>query len=191
MISRRAQGTGFTLYEIIIVLVITAVLGMVAFPRLDASRYRADSVVQNIRSTLQQAQRYALVRQHDVIVSFDTVGGNINIGMDANNDQVIEAGELLLTKSIETSNRFMRAPSGVNGAVTNSIVGAGLRSMNGMPTATFHRDGSLSTDLEIYITVPGKVTPYVYRAITVVQSTGHTDWYRWNAQTNKWQVSSL
>ena len=133
MIRRTDRRDAFSLYEIIIVLVIAAVLGAVAYPRLDMSRYRADAVVQNVRSALQQAQRYALVRQHDVIVSFDTTAGKIKIGMDANNDAIIETGELLLTKSLETSNRFMMAPAGVNGTVTHPIVGAGLRTMNGMP----------------------------------------------------------
>ena len=186
-----APRPGFTLYEIIIVLMIGAVLGAVAFPRVDLSRYRGDSLVQNVRSALSQAQRDALVRQHDVIVSFDTVGKRILIGMDANNDMVISTGELLRVKSLETANAFRRASTGVNGAVTSSIVGAGLRTMSGMPTVTYHRDGSLSSDLEIYLTAPGKGTAYVYRALVVIQSTGRSDWYRWNAETSRWQAAAL
>jgi prepilin-type N-terminal cleavage/methylation domain-containing protein len=197
---RRAQqrrwtgaGTrGFSLLELMVVMVIAAVVGTVALPRIDSSRYRADSVVQNVRSALQVAQRNALVRQHDVILNFDTIGNRIRIGMDGNNDQLLTTGELIQVRELQSGNQFKRPPAnGISGSVATSIVGAGLRTMDGMPTVTFHRDGSLSSDLEIYIRVPGKTTAYVYRAVSVIQSTSRSDWYRWSVESNAWRSGAL
>jgi prepilin-type N-terminal cleavage/methylation domain-containing protein len=182
---------GFSLLELLVVMVIAAVVGTVAVPRLDSSRYRADAVVQNVRSALQVAQRNALVRQHDVILNFDTVTHRIRIGMDGNNDQFLTAGELIQVRALQTGNRFRRPPSGLAGSVSTSIVGAGVRTMDGMPTVTFHRDGSLSSDLEIYIAVPGKKTSLVYRAVQVIQSTARSDWYRWSVESSAWRSGAL
>jgi Tfp pilus assembly protein FimT len=177
--------------ELLIVLIIAGVLGAVAYPRLDTSRYRADAVVMNVRGALQQAQRYALVRQHDVIVTFDTVGNRIRIGMDGNNDLVLSQGELILNKSLETGNAFRVPPAGLNGAVAASVKGPGMRIFSGIPGIVFHRDGSSSSDVEIYLSSPAKGSAYTYRAVLLVQSTGRTEWYRWNTETNKWSPASL
>ena len=69
--------------------------------------------------------------------------------------------------------------------ITNPVSGSQVAAVNGYPTATFHRDGSVSTDAEIYIKVAAHGPPW-YRAITLTQSTGRVDWFRLNAQTGKW-----
>src|SRR5476649_766385 len=60
----------FTLAEIMIVVVISGVMVALEIPRIDTTKYRADAIAQIVRTTLQTAQRQAITRQHDMVVSF-------------------------------------------------------------------------------------------------------------------------
>jgi prepilin-type N-terminal cleavage/methylation domain-containing protein len=187
--SRPAAA--FTLIEVLLVLVVAGVLAALAYPRLDVSRYRADAMVQGVRSAMQQAQRQALVGQHDVIVSFDTTAHRVRVIWDANNDQLLTTGEHVKWVSLEPGNHFTNPGTGVAGSTTKAVEGPGIKIMDGMQTVTFHRDGSLSSDIEVYMTTPGKGTALVWRAVTVIQSTGRSEWFRRNPTTGNWQGASL
>ncbi|HEY2896107.1 MAG TPA: hypothetical protein VGJ12_03150, partial [Gemmatimonadaceae bacterium] len=60
--------------------------------------------------------------------------------------------------------------------------------VDGMPTIVFRRDGTASSDLEVYL-ASSKELADDWRAIQVVQSTGRTDWYRY--LNNLWKVGSI
>ena len=62
--------------------------------------------------------------------------------------------------------------------------------VNGMPTITFHRDGSVSSDAEIYVSIAAR-GPKMYRALVLTQATGRIDWYRLNTSSNKWVIAGL
>jgi hypothetical protein len=68
----------------------------------------------------------------------------------------------------------------VNGPIpTAPVTGAGLQTLSGLQSVIFRRDGSASTDLEIYVTTRDAVK-VEYRAVTVTASTGRTEMYKWN-----------
>lgn len=171
------------------VVMLTAIIVGLAYPRIDVSRYKADAVVTGVRSAMQQAQRASLVAQYDVIVSFDLSGGRIRLVWDANNDHSISDGERVTWTSLASGNQFATPTAGIRGVVTAPVTGATPRVMDNMPTVTFHRDGSLSSDLEIYMSTTGH--PTLWRAVTVVQATGRTDWFRLNPQTHAWAAGAL
>jgi prepilin-type N-terminal cleavage/methylation domain-containing protein len=175
---------GFTIVEVAVVIVIVGILGAVAFPKIDVARYKADSVVTVVRSTMQQAQRASLVAQHDVIVSFDLEGNRIRLVWDANNNKTPDAGERTTWTPLSSGNKFAKPPIGVRGAVNDAVVGPDVKMLQAMPTVTFHRDGSLSSELEIYMST--MATPVRWRAVTVVQATGRTDWFRKNTTAAAW-----
>ena len=78
------------------------------------------------------------------------------------------------------------AVNGISGThITIPVSGAQIATLTGFPTLTFHRDGSVSTDAEIYIKVAAHGPPW-YRAIRLTQATGRVDWYRLNVQSSKW-----
>jgi len=173
MMNRR----GVTLLEILVVLVLTGLMFKLAWPKIDVTRYKADAVVTGVRSSMQQAQRASLVAQHDIIVSFDLTGGRVRIAWDADNDHLIGQTERVIWNPLLSGNRFAIPATGVKGSsVSAAIVGSQVRMMDNMPTVTFHRDGSLSSELEIYMSTTGH--PTLWRAVTVVQATGRTDWFR-------------
>ena len=186
MKSSRFTGrrSGFTLAETAVILMLAGIIGVLAYPRIDAGRYKADSVVTVVRSSMQQAQRAALVSQHDIIVSFDLATGRIRLAWDANNSHVIESGERVLWNTIASGNKFAKPPIGIHGTVTEPVVGSNVRQLDNLPTVTFHRDGSLSSELEVYMSTVS--SPVRWRAVTVVQATGRTDWFRKNTNGNAW-----
>ena len=187
--TMRSTRRGFTLMEICVVLMLTGIIVGLAYPRIDVSRYKADAVVTGVRSAMQQAQRASLVAQYDVIVSFDLSRQRIRIVWDANNDHHIQDGERIIWQPLTSGNQFATPAKGVRGDVTGPVIGATTRVMDDMPTVTFHRDGSLSSDLEIYMSTTGH--PTLWRAVTVVQATGRTDWFRLSPQTGKWIGGTL
>ena len=176
--SIKQVHPGFTMVEIIIVLVMMAVVAGMAIPRLNLSQFRADAAAQQVRSVFQTAQRTSLTRQYDVIVSVDTAQFGLRIAEDVNNDGSIQVSEWKFWRPTGEGNRFEIPPMGLNSpTVTSSVFGAQLRIVDGMKSVIFHRDGSTSTDAEIYVqsTYKGRSD---YRAISVTRATGRTELYR-------------
>ncbi len=189
-LHRVRRAIGFTLIEILIVLVMIGALLALVGPRLDLARYRTDAAVQGVRSVLMQAQRTALVRQYDVVISIDTVHNALLWAEDANNDGTIQSTEHKRSYPLNDGVVFMVPPTGLDSAVSSAVVGAHLGTMNGLPTITFHRDGAATTDLQLYIAGPANPT-HTYRAVRLTQGTGRTDWYLYNAQANTWKLGGL
>lgn len=178
---------GFTLAETMVVLVILAMLITLAIPRMDTSRYRADAVAHIVRTSLQTASRNSITRQHDMIVTFDTLGDRIQIAYDENNDGVIGPTERVTTRGLETGVLFADPSiAGIGGGqISSAVEGPQIAIKNGMPSVTFHRDGSTSSDAEIYVSIAAR-GPKFYRAITLTQATGRVEWYRLNTTSNQW-----
>ena len=178
---------GFTLAEMMVVVVITGMMVALAIPRVDTTKWRADAIATIVRTTLQYAQRQAITRQHDMVVSFDTTGERIRTFWDNNNSGTPNTSERITWRGLDVGVLFTDpSVKGVSGAtISKPVNGAAIATLNGYPTVTFRRDGSVSTDAEIYIKVAAHGPPW-YRAIRLTQATGRVDWFRLNAQTSKW-----
>ena len=186
----RSRGTvrrGFTLAEVMVVLVIAGMMIALAIPRVDTTKWRADAIATIVRTTLQYAQRQAITRQHDMVVSFDTTGERIRTFWDGNNSGTLNSTERVTWRGLDVGVLFTDPTvQGLSGTtITLPVTGSQIRTLTGYPTVTFHRDGSVSTDAEIYIKVAAHGPPW-YRAIRLTQATGRVDWFRLNAQTSKW-----
>ncbi|MDE3126736.1 MAG: prepilin-type N-terminal cleavage/methylation domain-containing protein [Gemmatimonadota bacterium] len=181
---------GFTLIEIMIVLVMVGAMLALALPRIDLTRYRTDAAVQGVRSVLMQAQRTALVRQYDVVISIDTTHNALLWAEDVNNDGTIQSTEHKRSYPLNDGVVFMIPPVGLDSAVSSAVVGNHLGTMGGLPTITFHRDGAATSDLQLYLAGPANPTR-TYRAVRLTQGTGRTDWYLYNSQANNWTLGGL
>jgi prepilin-type N-terminal cleavage/methylation domain-containing protein len=166
----RRQMRGYTITELVIVLVIAGVVSAIALPNIDYRRYRADAATHTLRGTLQHAQRLSIVRQYDVIVVFDLDGRRMRIVEDVNNNRVADDGERVIVRPVEEGISFIVPPRGVNGAVSTPIVGENLRMVDSLPSITFHRNGSASSDLELYLSAHSAHGTDI-RAVVVTQST--------------------
>jgi prepilin-type N-terminal cleavage/methylation domain-containing protein len=183
----RGLRAGFTIIEMMVVVVIAGMMITLALPRIDTTKWRADAIATIVRTTLQYAQRQAITRQHNMIVSFDTAGEQIRTFWDANNDGHITSTERITWRGLDVGVLFTDPDvKGVSGTtIASPVSGAALDTVTSFPSITFHRDGSAGTDAEIYIKVAAHGPPW-YRAIRVTQATGRVDWYRLNVEHGIW-----
>ncbi|HVX90036.1 MAG TPA: GspH/FimT family protein [Gemmatimonadales bacterium] len=176
-----AARRGFTLVELLIVLVVLGVLTAFAVPRIDPYHYRVEGSMRTLGSALQAAQREAVGAQHDVVVSFDTAGRRIRIHSDLDNDHVEDAGERVRTVGLDDAVVFGR-PSGVPARGFGAAAVA-FDAVGGRPAVVFHRNGSASESGGFYLTSaraladPSRAADT--RAIQFERATGRSDWYRY------------
>lgn len=176
--SRRRARRAFTLIELLLVVTILAIVAGFAIPRVDTMKYRADAAARVVIGQLQNAQRLAVTRQFDVLVSFDAAGRRFRIVEDANNNGRADSGERVSWRTLEEGTQFAEPPSPV-AMRGGAVVGRDLRTVDGMPTITFRRDGSASGDTEIYVTSP-RARPTDFRAVVVTEATGRAEWMRYD-----------
>lgn len=187
-----APRRGFSLLELVIVMVIMGLVAGFAIPKLTLSSYRVDAIAQQVRSVFQTAQRTSLTRQYDIIVSFDTAKSELRIASDSNNNHTIDAGEYRFWRPTGASegNIFAIPPKGFSSATVGSaVVGSNLTNINGLPSIIFRRDGSASSDAEVYVMNPARGVPQ-FRLITLTRSTGRSDLYKLagTGTAASWQV---
>lgn len=184
MVQDRAGAAarrGFTIIELLMVIALISIVSAFALPRLSLARYRADAAGRLVRTLMQTQQRNAITRQSNVIVSFDLVGNRIRMVQDYNNNDTLNVGDWVQYRHLEEGAHFV-VPTwpGVNGTtLTAAVSGPALRTVSGLDGITFRRDGSASSDLEVYVAMRDAVKTE-YRAVTVVASTGKTNMYKWN-----------
>ena len=183
-----ARRRGFSAVEMLIVCAIVGIFATLAYPRVNFTQFQVDSGARTIRVALQNAERLAVTRQYDVVVSFDVANKRVRILEDGNNNDAVDNGERVTYAALEDGVHFKIPPAGLSGPVSSAISGSNIKTVDGMPTVVFRRDGAASTDLEVYL-ASSKELPNDWRAIQVVQSTGRTDWFRYLA--GLWKAGSI
>jgi prepilin-type N-terminal cleavage/methylation domain-containing protein len=183
--SRRGRA-GFSLAELMAVLVIVGLGLALAVPRVDLTAHRSESAVQSLASTLMAAQRAAVARQHDVVVAFELATWRVRIHMDADNDGAIDAGEPVRREALGNAVIFGRGPAPALpqlGAAAVSFAGR----QDGMPAVTFSRGGNASEEGGAYLTTGEGTSPteYTARAVVVDRATGRAAVFRYTA--SGWQ----
>lgn len=175
------KKNGFTLVEIIVVLGVVGVMLGVLVPRVDVGKSKVDATIQSATLALNAAQRKAALRQHDVVVALDVNNMRLRIHSDENNDAAIDDGEKIQYLEFEDGIALGRG-----GAPANPVVGTGtvehVDTQDGMPSVTFHRNGSASSFAGFYITSrrPGK--EYA-RSLAILRATGEVRCYSYGSGT--------
>ena len=180
----RRKRRGLTLIEMVMVVVIIGIMARVALPRFNIDRYRADGAGRLALILLQEAQRNAITRQSNVIVSFDSLYNRFRVVQDYNNNDTINTTDQVQYRKMAEGAMFAKptwtGAVGQDGtAPTAAFSGSGLTTVSGFPTIIFRRDGSASGSLTIFVTTRANV-PTEYREIIVTQSTGRAELYKYN-----------
>lgn len=183
--ARRGPGIGergLTLVEMVMVLAFIGVLAAMVVPRGNTATYQTRAVMDAVGTTLLSAQRLALTRQHDVVVSFDRDQDVFRMLYDADNDGERDDGEHVRVVPLGEGVTFGRGPAPAlaahpGGPVTFS------QTRDGDPAVTFRRSGSASASGAVYLTsVVAERTdarPEDAKAIEIVRATGRPSWYHY------------
>src|SRR6185312_9450554 len=92
-IRQSPNRWAFTVIELMIVLAIIGIIAAFAYPKVNFTQFRVDAAARTVRVALQNAERLAVTRQYDVVVSFDTTNRRIRVLEDNNNNATVDAGE--------------------------------------------------------------------------------------------------
>ena len=187
MTTRDPPRSGFTLIELVFVMVIVGIIASMMTPLFSPGRWRADSAVQELAISLNAAQRLAVLRQHDIIVRFRLSDRSVFIHQDANNNGAQDEGEDTRTLELPETVGFG------SGSVPNLPEGAGPVSFPiraGVPTLVFHRNGSANATGALYLRpVEGSMSgaSQGVRAITVERATGEVRCFSY--RTGSWEAA--
>ncbi len=177
-----ADRRGFTLAELVIIVVIIGLAAAIAIPQLDMEAYKVNAAVRGVSSKLSSAQRLSVSLQHNVVVAFDAGNNRLRIHEDADNDGTINGTERVTSHPLEDGVTF-----GLGGAGAHVFGGAPInftRTQDGMPAIIFRRDGSASEYGGFYLITAKSMAAgedHDVRAAEIVRATGKVTWYRYGA----------
>lgn len=172
----------FTLIELLVVVAMIGLLVLIAAPQIDLMRYRANTAVQVLGTTVLTAQRQALTQQHDVVVRFDTLTRRLRVHQDRNNNGAVDTGEHVRAVPLGESIEFGRGDAPQWGGLSSAVTFT--RTLNSEPALIFRRDGSASEAGGFYVTTRrGAAGSGDFaddsRLVVVERSTGRATAYRY------------
>lgn len=184
----RGRGThGFTLIELLAVLALVGIMISIVTPLFNPGRWRADSAVQEVMVGLNAAQRLAVLRQHDVVVTFLVDDRELLVHRDADNDGDVDSGEDTRVIELPETMGFSRGSAPPIEGVSDDI---SFASVDGEPRVVFHRNGSASEAGTAYLRpLEGSMSTDIEasRAVSVERSTGQVRCYSY--RTGSWEGS--
>jgi Tfp pilus assembly protein FimT len=167
----QPASAGFSLTEMLILIVMLSILAALALPRLDYVRYRVNTDARNVMMTMAYAQRLAVSLQHNVQVTIDAANRQVRTLEDRNDDGQFTADERVRGFQLTEGVIFDRngAPALPAPAPNNEVT-----------QITFWRDGSANTAGVIFLNTTRGVARgdnEDSRALEIVRSTGRTTWW--------------
>jgi prepilin-type N-terminal cleavage/methylation domain-containing protein len=177
--ARDPGRAGFTMSEVLAVLVIVGIGMALALPRVDLTRHRTETAVHDLATLLMAAQRAAVAGQHDVVVAFEQDARRVRVHHDLDNDGTMDAGERVRRIPLPDLVVFGRSAPALaqlgNGPVSFT------RQQDGARAVTFNRAGSASEEGGAYLTTTAQTAPpaTAARAVVVDRATARAVTFRY------------
>lgn len=182
--TRYSRG-GFTLVEMLIVVVIIGILTAISLPKINLSRIRSKAAIQTLGTTMLALQRDAISRQHNVVVIIENATSSLRVLYDSTNDITLNNNER--TRSVPLGEEIVfgkpsTVPARSFGA--NPINFTTTEVTTGLPAIVLYRNGSAREFGGIYLSTrkamvgaPGHQGETW--AMEIVRATGRAEWLRW------------
>jgi Tfp pilus assembly protein FimT len=177
----RTGEPGFSTLELMLAICIMGMMAGIALTKVDLARMEANSAVQVLSTSMVAAQREAITKQHDIILTFDAPQRTLRMIWDRDSDGGIDAGERIRAIPLDGRITF-----GLGGATARAFGANAInfdRDINGLPALIFHRNGSASGIGGFYLTSTRAMAGPGYsddtRAVEIIRATGRTEWYRY------------
>ncbi len=161
---------------------IIGLMALLVLPRIRVDNVSVDTAVRTVSMSMMVAQRDAVSRQQNVIVSFDTAAHIVRTVWDANNNGVADAGEhshpFLLPEKV-----IIGLPSSVPKLGGTEEVAATPRTTATGPYFIMQRNGAMDRSEVLYFTTAksmGNGPDHDVRAVAIARATGRAVWYKWN-----------
>jgi prepilin-type N-terminal cleavage/methylation domain-containing protein len=179
------ERQGFTLVEVIMVMVLIGIMAGIVAPLLRPERFQMNGAVVQVGSTFSAQQRNAVLRGHNIVLAFDTTAGEIRVHYDLDNDNAMDSGENFSVIQLDEDVVFGRGAAPAR-ALSGSTVSF-TETQGGLPAMTFRRNGSSSEEAIVYLTsrrslVAGGTT-YAEddRAVEIERATGRVRCYSYGS----------
>ena len=170
----RGPREGFTIVEILTVMMVAGILMGIMLPSIDTARFQLDAGAQEIASAIAGFRGKALLRQHDVVLTFDAAEDRFFVLNDTDNDGASDTGEDRRVVELPTGVTFGRGGAPTIWGLVNAI--AFTKVSEGLPALTFHRNGAASEEGVLYLTsvrgAGGTEFAQDSRALLVERATG-------------------
>jgi prepilin-type N-terminal cleavage/methylation domain-containing protein len=168
-ISRRASG--FTLLEVCVTLALVGFVLAMGVRRVDTAAWKLDAAGHQIVQHVRAARTLAVLRQHDVIVSFDIGNRTIVVHEDEDGDGEIGDDERVRRVGLEGQNEFTLGDASEYAGYTAGPVTFSDASV------TFTRNGSASEEGAVYV---GRPSLDKARIVVISRATGYAEMLRYN-----------
>jgi prepilin-type N-terminal cleavage/methylation domain-containing protein len=177
---------GFSMIEVLSVIVIIGLLTAIALPKVNLASYQANGAAQVVSSAFAYAQRQAISRQANTLVAFDLPNNRLRVHEDRNNDNVIDADERVTFANLPEGVTFGRGTAAAR-AIGGQVV-TFSRAQGILPVLIFRRDGTASENGGVYLsTIAGLSVDRTadVRAVEISRATGRATWFSY--ATGAWK----